>query len=377
MGLDLKAGEKQLPQNTQLEISLIGTGGGYGESVVIHLGYNNWIVVDSCVDPFTKRSIPLDYLLSRGVDIANDVKMIICTHWHDDHIKGISQLLEKSQNAMMSMSACTGQSQFCQFVELDYLKVENNPSNSTTEEIEACLNLLKKRKSPIKKASQDKLLYSLKNSININVFSLSPSDYVIQQFDYEISELFEMCNPDVRIPPETQNDKSVALLIEANGNCVLLGADLEVSTNREKGWMCILDKCQCLSKQSSLFKIPHHGSITGYHQQIWNDLLTSNVTGILTPYNRGKNILPDYDMINKFLNHTEYLYITSDIGISRSAKKRNNDIKKMAEQFNNTVQEVKFNSGIIKCTLDIGIDNPQWNIDLIGTAKQLAIKNCI
>lgn len=63
MGLDLKDGEKQLPQNTQLEISLIGTGGGYGESVVIHLGYNNWIVVDSCIDPFTKRSIPLDYLV--------------------------------------------------------------------------------------------------------------------------------------------------------------------------------------------------------------------------------------------------------------------------------------------------------------------------
>lgn len=34
-------------------VSLIGTGGGYGESVVVQLGLNNWIVVDSCIDPVT------------------------------------------------------------------------------------------------------------------------------------------------------------------------------------------------------------------------------------------------------------------------------------------------------------------------------------
>ena len=31
-------------------VSLIGTGGGYGESVVVQLGMNNWMVVDSCID---------------------------------------------------------------------------------------------------------------------------------------------------------------------------------------------------------------------------------------------------------------------------------------------------------------------------------------
>ena len=65
-------------------VSLIGTG-GYGESVVVQMGAHNWMVVDSCMDPMTKESLPLQYLKSLHVDIASDVKLIVCSHWHNDH----------------------------------------------------------------------------------------------------------------------------------------------------------------------------------------------------------------------------------------------------------------------------------------------------
>ena len=43
-----------LPGAHTAEITLIGTGGGYGESCVVHYGENNWAVIDSCVDPKKK-----------------------------------------------------------------------------------------------------------------------------------------------------------------------------------------------------------------------------------------------------------------------------------------------------------------------------------
>src|SRR6266496_6305280 len=93
-----------LPEDSIAEVTLIGTGGGYGESIVVHIGHNNWIVVDSCIDPVTKDSLPLKYLESIGVNPEISVKMIVCTHWHDDHILGISQLLKSSKNAMFCMA---------------------------------------------------------------------------------------------------------------------------------------------------------------------------------------------------------------------------------------------------------------------------------
>jgi len=36
-----------LPAFNIAEVTLLGTGGGYGESIVLHIGDNEWILVDS------------------------------------------------------------------------------------------------------------------------------------------------------------------------------------------------------------------------------------------------------------------------------------------------------------------------------------------
>lgn len=88
-----------LPDNNIIEITLIGTGGGYGESVVAHLGNNNWMVVDSCIDPENKICLPLKFLQDKGVNIAENLKVIVCTHWHEDHTNGMDQLVSEAKNA--------------------------------------------------------------------------------------------------------------------------------------------------------------------------------------------------------------------------------------------------------------------------------------
>ena len=50
------------PLPNEAEITLLGAG-AYGESIVFHSGDNNWIIIDSCVNPdHPNAPLPLEYL---------------------------------------------------------------------------------------------------------------------------------------------------------------------------------------------------------------------------------------------------------------------------------------------------------------------------
>lgn len=354
-----------------LETALIGTGGGYGESIVIHLGNNNWIVIDSCIDPKSKKSLPLEYLESIGVDINNDVKLIICTHWHDDHILGISQLFKACLNANLSLAVARDRSKFLQFIGLDNNKIKNETTASATKEINECLKILQERKTPVKQAVGDKVLLSYnKNGLVYEVISLSPSDYVLEEYNQEISTLItEYGRSNKKVVYQKPNDKSVAILIKINDHRILLGSDLEVTPDRRKGWFCILDNSQTIDGKSSIFKIPHHGSNTGYHKDVWEKLVEKNAISKLTPWNKGKK-LPQKEMLNTFLNHTENLYTTTLIQTCKGKpKKRDKSIAKAISRFNPSLSEVRYYKGIIRCRCNI--ENTKWEVELIQSAKKI------
>ena len=225
------------------ESTLIGTGGGYGESQVIHLGKGDWIVIDSCINPNTKKSLPLEYLESIGVNLKTDVKLILCTHWHDDHIKGISDLLDRCEAATFSIAKATDKKKFLRLIGLDSRKNEFDTSISSTNEFSRCLNIIESRKLIIRQAIEDRLIISRDEiDFKYEVYSLSPSDYVMEKFDGEISTLIsDFGNTNKKIIIETPNDKSVALFIKVNSIRVLLGSDLEVDlANNQKVWLRIL-----------------------------------------------------------------------------------------------------------------------------------------
>ena len=77
------------PEKSEFEITFLGP--GYGESIVLHVGSGIWVVVDSCIDS-DGTSSALNYLESIGLNPSRDVALIVATHWHDDHIRGMSQL---------------------------------------------------------------------------------------------------------------------------------------------------------------------------------------------------------------------------------------------------------------------------------------------
>ncbi len=355
-------------ENKIIEVSLIGTGGGYGECIVINLGNHNWVVVDSCRDPFSKKSLPLEYLQSIGVDVSNDVKLVLCTHWHDDHILGISELLEECNNANLCIASATDRKKFLLLVGLDYHKCKSESSASSTKELSNCIDIIKRRGSKIVSAVQDRLVFSSNlDGINSQVYTLTPSDFVLEQFNKEISSLMvEYMSSNSKIISETPNDKSVTLLIKVNDQRIILGSDLEVTEDNSKGWLCILDNCQCIDFKSSLFKIPHHGSKNGFHERILQELLEENAIAKLTPWNRGGQ-LPKKEMLKKYKEFTDNLYMTT-LMVSNKPKNRDRSIAKAIERFNKTVKENKYGHGIIHCKINLSYPELGWEVALINKA---------
>lgn len=346
-----------------IQVALIGTGGGYGECLVLNLGNNNWVVVDSCQDPYTKKSLPLEYLIELGVNIANDVKLVICTHWHDDHILGISELLKECKSSDFCMASSTDKEKFLLWVGFDSRKAHNDPVASSSKELSKCIKIIRERKSRLINAVQDRVIFSSDyDGIRSQITTLSPSDYVLQEFDKEISTLLKDYTTSEKIVYNTPNDKCVVIQINVNNQQIILGSDLEVSSDNRKGWLCILDHSTLVERNAKIFKIPHHGSENGHHERVWSEIIGINPIAALTPWSRGKK-LPQIKMLRKYLEYTDHLYMTTQPN-NNKPKLRDRRLSKAIEKFNSTVTEVKYQRGIICCKYDLSSQGSDWVIEL-------------
>ncbi len=353
-----------------IEVTIIGTGGGYGECVVAHIGNNNWIVIDSCENPNTKAPLALEYLRDQNVDIETNVKLLICSHWHDDHIKGMSKILNECKNASFVMARPSDMKKFLLFVNLDHEKVSSSVSLSSTDEFNSCMNILRSRKGNFVNACQDRVLFcNTLNDLNVSVVSLSPSDLVINEYDSEISQLItDYGSQNRKVVINTPNDKSVVILIKINNASVLLGSDLEVSNDERKGWMCILNTSTTFSTKASLLKVPHHGSQNGFLKKLWDEKLCKDLTVTLTPWKKGVSYLPQQEMLSVFNGYSSNLYLTSQSSVDKP-KERDRNIEKCIRKMNETLREIKFVYGYIRCTLSDS-KSDIWEVELFGDAYQ-------
>lgn len=354
------------------EIYVLGTGGGYGESIVANLGNNEWIIIDSCIHPNNNKCLPLEFLHKKDVDL-DDVKMIICTHWHSDHIKGLSLLIEKCGQAKFVFSHATDYRKFISFINYDYKFKGTTSDNSSTKEFNRCLEIIIDKKQAVKKAQYDKLLYATSyKSVDIKVWSLSPSEKAMKNYDLEISEYFQnFSESNIKLPKLTPNDKSVVILLELGKHIAILGADLEVKLkDPDLGWLDIVHNSVVVKStgKAKYFKIPHHGSKNGYHDDIWNILLDAMPIGCLTPSNR--HSLPRKLMIDKYSSLTSELYSSSKPKEHTKPKKRSTRAKKTISNFNETLREIVFNQGIISTYVNITDPGSEW----VSTCDDSAIK---
>ncbi|MEZ4658033.1 MAG: MBL fold metallo-hydrolase [Caldilineaceae bacterium] len=247
------------PQSDEIEIAVFGP--GYGESIVIHIGNGKWIIVDSCLDDGSDLPAPLRYLWSLNVNVAKDVVLVVATHWHDDHIRGISGVFNACESSDFVISSALSSEEF-----LNVIRAEKPPIESTgVSEFTKIIDILHARKqrrvqwATPKHAIVDRLLLSREiqyesQITKVKIYSLSPSDAAVMQAKLAFAQALsgQQARPK-RIAAVAPNHTSVVLWVEIGPHRILLGADLEVTSNPQTGWSVILsDSTLSMVKRISL-----------------------------------------------------------------------------------------------------------------------------
>ncbi len=225
--------ERPAPNPDEIELTLFGP--GYGESIVLHTGGGAWVVVDSCIDEAGKPAA-LAYLEGIGLDPARAVRLIVASHWHDDHVRGMARLAEACGRAEFCCAAALRSEEFLAAV--DALERRHRTfARSGVREIHGVFSRIAERKSPAQFAIANRRLFQREEC---EIWSLSPHDGAIQAFLRSVGGLLPAeGETKTRVPDRTPNGVAVALWARVADVAILLGSDLE-----KVGWREILKDAQ-------------------------------------------------------------------------------------------------------------------------------------
>lgn len=348
------------PGPEEIEFTLLGP--GYGEAVVAHLGHGSWMLVDSCIEKGSSRSASIEYLDALGVpDTA--VKFIIASHWHDDHIRGLRQLVEKYSKAELFIPGIFSRAEALQFLAA-YSGHESNALSRGTRELRMALE-----QRPTASAVKERTLICQSSKPALTVVAYSPTepaftDFLTRMFAYLPRK--GQSTPINHAPDLQPNYSSIVLHVDLPEDAVLLGADLE--DHDLFGWGALLKRQWCLRrKKASIFKVAHHGSKTGHNEGIWTEFLKPDPIALLTPFVRGRHSIPNAAEREMIVRRTPHAYLTT--AASRKPKLPNEQLKRLRD-ICKSIQLTEQGFGAVRVRR-----NPpcaEWKVDLFGGATSLS-----
>ena len=345
------------------EFTLLGP--GYGECVVIHYGNGEWLIVDSCVDEAGEPAA-LQYLDRLGVDVATAVRLIVVTHWHDDHIRGVSQLVQSCRRADVACPAAFRRNEF-----LTLISAYSDGAmmlQTGVREMAKMVTLLNQRGTTIRLATENRLLLR-RNGCEL--YALSPSDAsIIAAMRHIATQMPQALQSKVAVAEPTPNHLSVALLAVIGDSAILLGGDVLQFRDRNRGWLRIADlHAESDHPVSDVVKIPHHGSPGADSQEMWNCLLSPHPIAVLTPFCRGNVSLPEPADAARICGQTREAYITARPHRTRPTRRSSAVEKTVADVLQNRrLRSPRFG----RVTLRSDCRQPvNWTVELSGAAYQL------
>ncbi len=314
------------PHLDVVECSLFGP--GIGESVVIHVGRGDWIIVDSCRDRDSRRPAALEYLDSLGVEPAA-VRLVVATHWHDDHIDGLSEVVASCQQARFVCSVALRAEEFRVLVTTGH---DGFVERSGVREFGQILQRLNERR---RRGHALNFGWAIENSVLFRdespgalmseVWALSPSADAVTRSKRGLAKLLPQIGQSKRAVADLPaNDLAVALLVRSGAVSLLLGSDLEHS-----GWKIIMESPVRPPALSQTFKVPHHGSEGADHAGVWTSLLEPLPTALVTPYSPSR--LPSEADLSRLRSRAGAVYVTAP-SIGSTPRSRKGSVEKMMRQ---------------------------------------------
>jgi hypothetical protein len=313
------------PKTDEFEISIIGP--GRGECVLLHLGHNEWCIVDSCIAKGRSESVAAEYLSGFANGALEGIRLVVATHWHDDHIRGIASILRLVPTAAFFCSAALDTAIFFELVGIGATGVQ---TQSGVDEFARILGIITENMNPSGRfptpkwaIENRKLLHLPTNgrSFPATVTALSPSDGTLALALAEISKLLPKTgDTQRRIPNLTPNHSSVVLWVEVGPMRALLGADLLQTGHAGEGWTAVLANHQD-PNLAAFFKVPHHGSENADCPEVWNRMLVENSIAVVTPFSSGRP-LPKKSDLRRLSGRTTNLYCTAE-GKGKTPRREN------------------------------------------------------
>ena len=305
----------------------------------------------------------MDYLLGMGIDPGDAVDLIVATHWHDDHIRGMNDLVDGCRNAEF---CCAAAFRWREFLEAVYT-LDGRGSfagGSGVREIRRVFTSLKEQGRQPKFAIADR---RISTTGKCEIWSLSPHDSEFVRFLKAVAPLFpRQGETKTRIPDISPNNVAVVLWIQASDVVILLGADLEAN-----GWVRIVRSTERPTKPGTAFKVPHHGAASAHEPSVWGEMLKPNPIAALTPWRLAGRALPTQDDMRRILSETGHAYITTSPERKVPARKRRiSAVERTIRESNITLRSNKPHSGGVRLRRRINTEM-EWSVTPFGEACHL------
>lgn len=361
------------PAPDEIELSVFGP--GLGESVLTHIGNGKWIVVDSCLDCESGRPSALQYLENIQVNPATAVKLVVATHWHDDHIKGLGELLRTCKSAEFACSGALGTRDFLQLIEAYRTSAKPVRDFSGLKEFGEVIQELQSRKESHTRLAAPR--FAIENSCiwqdidsKWQVVSLSPSSASFLQAQVDIHNyLTTLTGSKQSLIPKIHNHFSVVLWVTNGVTSLLFGADLEETGDRSRGWSAVLASNRKPQGKASAFKIPHHGSPNGHLVSVWHDMLEPSPLSIVTPWVRGGRHLPSKADLQRIIGFTQFGFATAPPSSRTPQKPRPSEVEKRMRKTVKFIKEVNYLGGHVRARASMTASgSSSWNVNLFGSA---------
>jgi len=353
------------PSTDQLEITLIGP--GYGECVVIHCE-GEWIVIDSCRDARNKRPGACEYLTSINVD-ASAVKLVACTHWHDDHIGGLSEVFQTYKNAAFCLSGALKSAEFAKVAEIfrDWHLKQQLPISSGMDELTDILTSIRESGRRPSFAIANRQIWQSPSGAS-RLVALSPSDETTMQANAQFATLVPGLWTDQRRARDASpNHIAVAMHLVCGVHTVLLGSDLEEHGNPHTGWSAVVADSARPQSKASLYKVAHHGSETAEHPRIWADLLKDKPITVMSPFSKALNPLPTAEQRAVIKTRSARSFVSADLE-ARSIKRRG-PLGRIVGQRN--LRLAQPNLGWVRARTLAADPTAVWEVEYAGDAVEL------
>jgi hypothetical protein len=327
------------------------------------------MIVDSCLaDPAaqTPRAMALEYLESMSINPATAVKLVVATHWHDDHVGGMSEIIFRCKKAKFAISNALTDREFQTLVEF----VEPSQfAKSGVTEFWKIFGYLDEIGRPPTLSSAGKELWFRKAGMRVQVWALSPANRDVWLAIRRFRSYYQKAVGGTAeyVPALSPNDASVAVLVSVGETHILLGADLPRYKRALRGWKAVLDDVGVWTdKRAEVFKISHHGSSGSYEPRIWNEMLVKEPVAGLTPFVHGDVHLPTPAGVADIKKHTSQAFLTSSAAPSSGVP--GPALQGLREATTN-IQELPIAHGHVRLRKPAGASS--WTVDLFGEAVAL------